>query len=125
MAVMTIPTPQREYHSEGDVGVLSSNVLLLGPRGRHVEAGAPAPHTLPAMTLAEALETTHIPRVGGLTGGRTALVTSCCSGVVPTIAPPLARRWWSYGHRPRMGSQQNYLAGGLDLVALAALAERR
>ena len=31
---------------------------------------------LPAMTLAEALETTRIHRVGGLTGDRTALVTT-------------------------------------------------
>jgi magnesium chelatase family protein len=31
---------------------------------------------LPAMTLAEALETTRIHRVAGLTGDRTALVTT-------------------------------------------------
>jgi magnesium chelatase family protein len=31
---------------------------------------------LPAMTLAEALETTRLRRVAGLTGDRTALVTS-------------------------------------------------
>jgi len=31
---------------------------------------------LPAMTLAEALETTRISRVADLTGGRTALVTT-------------------------------------------------
>ena len=31
---------------------------------------------LPAMSLAEALETTRIPRVAGLTGARTALVTT-------------------------------------------------
>jgi magnesium chelatase family protein len=31
---------------------------------------------LPAMTLADALETTRIPRVAGLTGARTALVTT-------------------------------------------------
>ena len=31
---------------------------------------------LPAMTLAEAIETTHIHRVAGLTGDRTALVTT-------------------------------------------------
>jgi len=31
---------------------------------------------LPAMTLAEALETTRIHRVAGLTGGRTAFVTT-------------------------------------------------
>jgi magnesium chelatase family protein len=32
--------------------------------------------TLPAMTLAEAIETTRIHRVAGLTGDRTALVTT-------------------------------------------------
>jgi magnesium chelatase family protein len=31
----------------------------------------------PAMTLAEALETTRVHRVAGLTGDRTALVTIC------------------------------------------------
>jgi predicted ATPase with chaperone activity len=34
---------------------------------------------LPAMTLAEALEITRIPRVAGLTGGRTALMTCPCA----------------------------------------------
>jgi magnesium chelatase family protein len=38
---------------------------------------------LPAMTLAEALETTRIPRVADLTGDRTALVTTR-----PCRAPP-------------------------------------
>jgi magnesium chelatase family protein len=38
---------------------------------------------LPAMTLAEALETTRIHRVAGLTGARTALVTTR-----PCRAPP-------------------------------------
>jgi len=32
---------------------------------------------LPAMRLAAALETTRIPRVAGLTGGRTTFVTAC------------------------------------------------
>jgi predicted ATPase with chaperone activity len=36
----------------------------------------------PAMTLAEAIETTRIPRVAGLTGDRTAL-TSANLGRVP------------------------------------------
>jgi predicted ATPase with chaperone activity len=31
---------------------------------------------LPALTLAEALETTRIPRVAGLTGDRTACITA-------------------------------------------------
>jgi magnesium chelatase family protein len=38
---------------------------------------------LPAMRLAEAIDTTRIPRVAGLTGGRTAIVTTC-----PFRAPP-------------------------------------
>jgi predicted ATPase with chaperone activity len=45
---------------------------------------------LPAMTLAEAIETTCLPRVAGLTGDRTALVTTrpCCA---PRITP--SRTW--------------------------------
>jgi Magnesium chelatase, subunit ChlI len=39
---------------------------------------------LPAMSLAEALETTRIPHVAGLTGGRTALVTSRFSTAIGT-----------------------------------------
>jgi magnesium chelatase family protein len=45
------------------------------------------PTILPAMTLAEAIETTRIHRVAGLTGGRTTLVTyqpdrgSLCSSI--------------------------------------------
>jgi hypothetical protein len=42
---------------------------------------------LPAMTLAEALETTRLPRVAGLTGGHTALVTTQPAAVVPVILP--------------------------------------
>jgi hypothetical protein len=42
---------------------------------------------LPAMTLAEALETTRIPRVAGLIGGRTNLVTTQPAAVVPVILP--------------------------------------
>jgi magnesium chelatase family protein len=36
---------------------------------------------LPEMTLAEAIETTHIPRAAGRTGGRTTCVTTrpCCA----------------------------------------------
>jgi magnesium chelatase family protein len=37
---------------------------------------------LPAMTLAEALETTRIHRVAGLTGGRTTCITAR-----PSLAP--------------------------------------
>src|SRR5215813_8643820 len=53
------------------------NVLLLGPPGAGTSMLARRLTTiLPAMTLAEALETTRIHRVAGLTGDRTALVTT-------------------------------------------------
>jgi magnesium chelatase family protein len=45
-------------------------------QGGPVEAGALSYLILPAMPLAEALETTSIHRVAGLTGARTALVTA-------------------------------------------------
>jgi predicted ATPase with chaperone activity len=43
---------------------------------------------LPAMTLAEVLETTRIHRVAGRTGGRTAVVTTrpCRGGLCDSIA---------------------------------------
>jgi predicted ATPase with chaperone activity len=53
------------------------NVLMLGPLGAGKSMLARRLTTiLPAMTLAEALETTRIHRVAGLTGARTALVTT-------------------------------------------------
>src|SRR5918998_6577550 len=53
------------------------NVLLLGSPGAGKSMLARRLTTiLPAMTLAEALETTRIHRVAGLTGARTALVTT-------------------------------------------------
>jgi magnesium chelatase family protein len=52
------------------------NVLLLGPPGAGTSRLARRLTTsLPAMTLAEALETTRIHRVAGLTGDCTAFIT--------------------------------------------------
>jgi magnesium chelatase family protein len=53
------------------------HVLLLGPPGAGTSRLARRLTTiLPAMTLAEAIETTRIHRVTGLTGDRTVLVTT-------------------------------------------------
>jgi hypothetical protein len=53
------------------------NVLLLGPPGAGTSMLARRLTTiLPAMTLAEAIETMRVRRAGGLTGASTALVTT-------------------------------------------------
>src|SRR5919198_2788956 len=65
------------------------NIPLLGPPGAGTSRLARRLTTLlPAMRLAEALDTTRMPRVAGLTGGRTALVTSrpCHGGLYDSIA---------------------------------------
>jgi magnesium chelatase family protein len=50
--------------------------LARPPGAGQLDADAPATTILLAMTLAEALETTCLHRVAGLTGGCTALVTT-------------------------------------------------
>jgi Magnesium chelatase, subunit ChlI len=60
------------------------SLLLIGPPGAGTSMLARRRTTiLPAMTLAEALDTTRIHRVAGLTGDRTAFVTT-----QPCRAPP-------------------------------------
>src|SRR5919201_6849811 len=58
-------------------GLCVHNLLLLGQAGAAKSRLARRlATTLPAMRLAEALETTHIHSVAGLTGARTAVVTA-------------------------------------------------
>ena len=68
-----------EGEPERDAGVLPIMTcdLLLGPPGVGESMLARRRTTiLPAMTLPEAIETTRIHRVAGLTGDRTAFVTT-------------------------------------------------
>ena len=70
---------------------------------------------LPAMTLAEALETTRLHRVAGLTGARPALVTAR-----PCRAPPQTISdvgWIGGGHFPRPGEVSRAHHGVLVLDA--------
>ena len=84
---------------------------------------------LPAMTLAEALETTRIHRVAGLTGDRTAVVTTRPR---PTMAcaswmngPSAAALSWRPGANRLKGISPEYnFAGVADLGTLVALAMR-
>jgi predicted ATPase with chaperone activity len=62
--------------TKDDAGVLTIMWLLLGPPGAGKSMLARRLTTiLPAMTLAEAMETTRIHRVASRTGDRTACVT--------------------------------------------------
>jgi magnesium chelatase family protein len=66
---------------------------------------------LPAMSLAEALETTRIHRVAGLTGDRTAWVTTCpCRALLHTISD-VRLIGEGHGPRPGEGSQMPHSSG--------------
>jgi magnesium chelatase family protein len=63
--------------AEANAGILTTIWLLFGPPGAGTSRLARRLITiLPAMTLAEATETTRIQSVAGLTGDRTAWVTT-------------------------------------------------
>jgi magnesium chelatase family protein len=68
----------RETHQRGSVHCAGGyNLLMLGPPGAGKSMLARRLTTiLPAMTLAEANDTTRIHSVAGLTGDRTAFVTT-------------------------------------------------
>jgi magnesium chelatase family protein len=71
---------------------------------------------LPAMSLAEALDTTRIPRVAGRTDGRTAVVTTRpCRAPPQTIA---AVGWIGVGPIPRPGEVSLVHQGVLFLDGL-------
>ena len=72
-----LSVPHRCWRSRRRCRRSAHNVLFLGPPGAGKSMLARRLTTiLPAMTLAEAIETTRIHRVAGLTGDGTALVTT-------------------------------------------------
>ena len=80
---------------------------------------------LPAMTLAEAIETTRIHRVAGLTGDRTALVTTCPFRTHHQTLSDAGRI--GGGHVPRPGDVSLAHHGGLFLdewPSFAAMSSR-
>jgi predicted ATPase with chaperone activity len=79
-----------EGEAEGNAGVVTPTVLLLGPPGSGTSRLARRLTTiLPGLTLAEALDTTRLHRVAGLTGRRPAVVTTR-----PCRAPTTPFRTW-------------------------------
>jgi hypothetical protein len=85
--------------------------LLLGAPGAGKSMLARRLTTLlPALTLAEAIETTRLPRVAGRTGARTALVTPCSSAEGCT-SPPLWGKTMAVLRQPSS-------AGGLRIILL-------
>jgi magnesium chelatase family protein len=76
-AVLSLKEGRRDNSGGLRVATNGHIVLLLGPPGAGKSRLARRLTTiLPAMTLSEAIETTPIRRVAGLTGARTAVVTT-------------------------------------------------
>ena len=77
---------------------------------------------LPAMRLAEALETTRLPRVAGLTGARTAMVTRRPCRAPPHTLADVGRIGGGQG--PRLGEGSRAHHGMLFLDELPACRRR-
>jgi predicted ATPase with chaperone activity len=87
-AILLLYCPGCCNHREPNAGVLTITWLLLGLPGASQSMLARRLTTiLPAMTLADALGTTHIHRVAGRTGARTAFTRLCRILITPS------RRW--------------------------------